>query len=372
MERYQCPCCGAPYNGKRCRECFYEPFTEEITHGLHTHEGEPLVISDPAKRPVRRAGASRRQECGDYSGRRKSTLLKWAMPVVIVLAAILLRNALSKPGFDGIWDIPAPDYTDMEPDAWDTVVRPEDFGSQTVLYDAEGIQVIADWCDETAGEKRIPVYVRNDSDRDVWIVSTFDSVNGYMARYNFLACSVQAGEELSTELWIDDSDLENGGIEAIGELSFRLEIDDAAEYTTIGQTPQITLRIGAERDHAQPPEDGGTLIYRQDGVEVYYTGREGETWEDGLLLFRIENHSDRSVQVCTLEAAVNGKPADLFLFQDLTPGAWTKTDMMLYSLSDLGLKNIRDITSLEIVLAIWDGDNGDVLAQSDPITLDIQ
>ena len=40
----RCPCCGAPYNGKRCRECYYEPFTEEIAHGLHTHEGSCEMI----------------------------------------------------------------------------------------------------------------------------------------------------------------------------------------------------------------------------------------------------------------------------------------------------------------------------------------
>ena len=40
----RCPCCGAPYNGKRCRECYYEPFTEEIAHGLHTHEGSSEIV----------------------------------------------------------------------------------------------------------------------------------------------------------------------------------------------------------------------------------------------------------------------------------------------------------------------------------------
>ena len=67
----RCPCCGAPYNGKRCRECYYEPFTEEIAHGLHTHEGEPLIIEQPEDRPVRRSVPTRQKECRQYSGRRK-------------------------------------------------------------------------------------------------------------------------------------------------------------------------------------------------------------------------------------------------------------------------------------------------------------
>ena len=32
MARYTCPSCGARYNGKRCRACFYENFSEEISH----------------------------------------------------------------------------------------------------------------------------------------------------------------------------------------------------------------------------------------------------------------------------------------------------------------------------------------------------
>lgn len=52
MARYTCPSCGASYNGRRCRACFYENFSEEIPHGAHVHQGEPLVIDAPARRPI--------------------------------------------------------------------------------------------------------------------------------------------------------------------------------------------------------------------------------------------------------------------------------------------------------------------------------
>lgn len=39
MAKYICPSCGAPYNGKKCRNCAYESFSEEIAHNLHVHEG---------------------------------------------------------------------------------------------------------------------------------------------------------------------------------------------------------------------------------------------------------------------------------------------------------------------------------------------
>ena len=367
MEKYQCPCCGAPYNGKRCRACFYEPFTEEITHGLHTHEGEPLVISEPAERPIRKAGASRRPGCGDYSGRRKNALQKWILPVAIVLAAIVLRNALAESAFDRIWSVPVD--MDVESDSWDAIVRPEDFHSRTILYDADGILIIADWNDGDPGASEIPVYVQNDSDKDIWITSTWDVVNGYMAQYPFLACSVEAGAQTMAEIWVDDSDLAQGNIETIAELSFILEVNDDHTYTTIGQSPRITLHAGVEPDFVQPTEAGGTLLYQQEDVAVFFTGWEGQTSEDGTLFFRIENHSGHNIWVCILEAYVNGEPADLFLFQKLEPGTWGKTDMMLYPLQDMGIEDFRDAASMEIVLGIQDYDSETLLGYSDLIEL---
>ena len=52
MSKYICPSCGAPFNGKKCKNCAYESFSEEVAHNLHVHEGEPLVIHDTARKTV--------------------------------------------------------------------------------------------------------------------------------------------------------------------------------------------------------------------------------------------------------------------------------------------------------------------------------
>ena len=52
MARCTCPSCGASWNGKRCRSCNYEHFSEEIAHRGHTHRGEPLIIDAPARKPI--------------------------------------------------------------------------------------------------------------------------------------------------------------------------------------------------------------------------------------------------------------------------------------------------------------------------------
>ena len=93
MAKYICPSCGAPYNGKKCRNCAYESFSEEIAHNLHVHEGEPLVIHDTTRRPVPYKDpfdcppSHPKKEKKSRSGGLSKVLL-------IVFIAIFLRNVL--------------------------------------------------------------------------------------------------------------------------------------------------------------------------------------------------------------------------------------------------------------------------------------
>ena len=89
MKRDRCPACGAAgYHGRRCAQCLYEPFMEEIAHRTHYHAGEPLVL-DTRPRPVRPG-----QGCASYSGKR--TTDKFPLKALLLILAALL--ALFVPG----------------------------------------------------------------------------------------------------------------------------------------------------------------------------------------------------------------------------------------------------------------------------------
>ena len=87
---------GGPCKGKGCRERYSGPFTEDIAHGRHTHEGEPLVIGHPEDRPVRRSVPTRHGECGQCSGKRKKTSPKWLWPILIVTAFMVAQYVLTE------------------------------------------------------------------------------------------------------------------------------------------------------------------------------------------------------------------------------------------------------------------------------------
>ena len=336
----RCPCCGAPYNGKRCRECYYEPFTEEIAHGLHTHEGEPLIIEQPEDRPVRRSVPTRQKECRQYSGRRKKTSPKWLWPILIVTAFMVAQYVLTEfitekvSSMSSLWS--------DDGDTWETeaVIRPEDFHHQT--------------------------YVRNGSDKDVMLMSSMDCVNGYMTEDRLFFILLEAGREEMTSIWVNDTDLESGNIETIGELSFCLEVTDASDYNPLDSTPPITLR--ADKNDVRSVESGGTTVLEEAGITLTYTGSEGELCEDGAFRFRVENHSERNIWLYTMETYVNGESADLFLFDELAPDAWGKCEMWLY---DADVERVRDITSLELVLGVLDHDTDELLLESKRVSIPV-
>lgn len=362
----RCPCCGAPYNGKRCRECYYEPFTEEIAHGMHTHEGEPLVIEHPEDRPVRRSVPTRHGECGQYSGKRKKTSPKWLWPILIVTAFMVAQYVLTEfitekvSSMSSLW-------SDDE-DTWETepITRPEDFHHQTVLYDKDGILAVADWRDGDTYTEEIPVYVRNGSDKDVMLMSSMDCVNGYMTEDRLFFILLEAGREEMTSIWIDDTDLKGGNIEKVGKISFRLQVTDDNDYSLLDTTSPITLY--ADRKFKRSVDDSGTTVLEEAGITLTYTGSEGELCEDGAFRFRVENHSERNIWLYTMETYVNGESADLFLFDELAPDAWGKCEMWLY---DAGVERVRDITSLELVLGVLDHDTDELLLESKRVSIPV-
>lgn len=169
-----------------------------------------------------------------------------------------------------------------------------------------------------------------------------------------------------TSIWVNDTDLESGNIETIGELSFCLEVTDASDYNPLDSTPPITLR--ADKNNVRSVESGGTTVLEEAGITLTYTGSEGELCEDGAFRFRVENHSERNIWLYTMETYVNGESADLFLFDELAPDAWGKCEMWLY---DADVERVRDITSLELVLGVLDHDTDELLLESKRVSIPV-
>ncbi len=66
-----------------------------------------------------------------------------------------------------------------------------------------------------------------------------------------------------TSIWVNDTDLESGNIETIGELSFCLEVTDASDYNPLDSTPPLPC---AQTRTMSGRWSGGTTVLEEAGI----------------------------------------------------------------------------------------------------------
>lgn len=363
MARAYCPSCGKRYNGKRCSNCLYENFTEEIAHGLHTHEGEPLVIKAPARQPVPRKDPF---DCDKKT--RKPPVRRKAAAVVIPLVIIVVLVA----ALNGLFFLVSRTERVFSGFAPETQTEPALPTGGTVLYDAGGILVVADWQDGQEYGDGIRVVVQNGTDRDFTLSSRDMIVNGYVLRDSLLYCQVQQGHTAQCWLRLDQDDLDNAGIETVQTLSLALAVYDSESYETLAETDFLPLCTTGEL--SQPVDDSGVPLFQQDGIRVVYRGYvpseyAPDTLTDGTLQFFLENNTEQYLNYYTTECQVNGQRVMLSLWCALPPHTRAVSSMYLYDLEELELLSWEDITELTLQLEFSEHNEYDLFLQTGTLAL---
>lgn len=385
MAKMKCPSCGQPFNGKRCRNCMYEVFTEEITHGLHTHEGEPLVIDAPTRRPIQRKNPL----TWDRRTRKRSTaspLVGIAVALVIALAVPLaewvgdnlspkeaVRPELDSP--EWVWSLepepipetlsdlidqaienaageaPQPDV--QTPDWWDTGM---------VLLDSGDLRVVADWQDGDGFSGQIAVAVENNTDMDVWLDLDDLVVNGFSMQYGDVYAEAEPGQTGTGYFYLDEAEVMDAGITQFQEISFRLDVIDDESYETVDSRP-VVLYPECDPDYVQKVADGGAELVNRDGVRILYQGGipDYSTPEDpsfGSLRLYLENGTDYPLAFYAPQGTVNGKEADLFLWAEVEPHSRAIVRVSLYDVYNLGMTDWSELkqATLDLEVARQDGE----------------
>ncbi len=211
MANMICPSCGAPYNGKRCRSCSYEHFSEEIAHGNHTHKGEPLVIDAPVRKPIPKKDPF---EC-DRKTRKKHPLAGFLMLLALINTLMpLLRNWGLK--LEAMENRPAA----MMAAQPEPVLQPE---NMVVLHQENGITIFTT-PEQFADLNDFCLYVHNESDMKVTASAGDIRVNGSVLPHASIVCGARPGEIGKGWLEVDVKEWEDAGILDIRTLSFDLAV----------------------------------------------------------------------------------------------------------------------------------------------------
>ena len=86
-------------------------------------------------------------------------------------------------------------------------------------------------------------------------------------------------------------------------------------------------------------------------------GEEPLKYENGWLLFYVENNTDEFLTMNSLDAAVGGEAVDLFLWCDLPPKSRAVVRMDLFGLEKLDFSTPSQLGELEMTVEFWNPDN---------------
>ena len=343
MAKTTCPGCGLRHDKKRCPQCYFEPFdAEEVPKVRHTHI--------PARRPPQ---PSRAVPLGGYRSprSRKRTGHFSALRAVcaVILVVISMTSVLFVAMEDALSDFSLA-VRETEP-----IPLPE---SGTTLYDSDGIRVILGWDGgEITGD--IPVFLENNSSRDVYACTEGVSVNGCMVDDVFFYCEAKENTTAMSQLWIDTAYLKTLGIHTVQDITLQLSIVDGKDYIQLN-APEDYHTFGPGGS-GEAPLVSGQLLYQSEALTLVYQGAGKDAYGEWQLRFYLQNHSSEVLDVSTSELYINDEETAQYLYQQLFPNTWAVLDREIYRGEQLQLTAPEDIRTLEFDLII--SQYGDTYAQ---------
>lgn len=218
MKQFRCPSCGASYNGKKCHQCGYEHFSQEISRG----------------RPQTSALPPKKSGTVPKKARKKRPFL--GLFVIFLMIGCLLPLVRS---WGQKLEVMENSHLLPSPEAFPI---PED---SLVLYQTEDMLILTLLPQEEGLHTEFPIYVCNGLSRDVLVSGADIRVNGTWVRSGLLWCAASAGTPGKGTFSLDQQELLRVGIQTVEELTFRLDIYDSEQFELLDQSPVITLQIPA-------------------------------------------------------------------------------------------------------------------------------
>lgn len=166
------------------------------------------------------------------------------------------RSTLKECGIDQIGDIRLK-FTVSDGDSWMTLYKTDEITLNTsaagtytqtyddsgeVVYDTNGIKVVAKSAGDEFLGKGVTFYLENNTDQHIVVNGENISVNGYMMTDLFYSDLAPHSHAIDT-LTLLDSELTDNSIDTIEEVELSLRITDYDSYDNIDTTSPITLHF---------------------------------------------------------------------------------------------------------------------------------
>jgi len=299
MAYRKCPSCGSGYNGKRCKNCLYEPFGEVRTsYDLHREEAVPKREVSQRRSAPSYPTRSRKQNRG---GKSVFKLLGTIWAVILLLTGVLpvLFRAFEDVGSSFVEATPEP------------VPLPN---SGVVLYEDADVLVLADW-DGTPIDSDIPIFVQNFTGEDLTVCTDGVAINGCMTDDVFFYCDAYRNSVSMATLWVDMEILGEMGIQEVQSVQMALDVMDVDTYEDLVDNAMVSLG----EDRVQELSNSGTIIYDQDGFQLIYQGWDENAYGEPRLRFYARNDTQSAIELSSDGVLIDGKDTGCYLWQKFFP-----------------------------------------------------
>lgn len=214
----------------------------------------------------------------------------------------------------------------------------------------------------------VTLLIENNTDTNITIQTRNSSVNGYMADLQ-MSCDIAAGKKANDGMAISTSELENCGIDTIANIEFSFHIFESDSWDTYADSEPIILTTSAGDNYQQVYDDGGDVLYDNNGIKII---SKGLLTDDSFLgpqfLTYIENNSDQNITVQARDTSVNGFMVNPSMSAEVCSGKKSISSMTFLS-SELEENEITEFENIETSFHIFYTDGWDTIADTEPITI---
>ncbi len=240
---------------------------------------------------------------------------------------------------------------------------------EAVVFEQNGIRVTVKSIDtKSFWGCELKFLVENDTQSSLIVQANNISVNGYMMN-SFFAADVAAGKKTNDSITFSDTDLERAGISTIADIELKFHIYDSESWETLCDSEIIKIATSASGSTQAPYDESGVKALEEDGIKVIVKGLSQEESMFGpSLIVYISNESGRNITVQARNSSINGFMIDNYFSGSVASGK-KLVDAITFSSDDLEKNGIKDISNIELSFHIFDADNWDNIAETDPVSL---
>ena len=197
----------------------------------------------------------------------------------------------------------------------------------------------------------IDITIKNISDTDLNLETTYGSVNGYMADYALQVFKIPAHETIRETIHISHNSFKQCGITDITLLEFAFYMHTIAYEPIEIYTPVISLETNLYNTiniNNYPIIDYSAEIYNDNGIRIVPLGVYPDATHIGpSLLFYIENNNDETIWIQHNNVSVNNVSSSAITWTNILPHKKAIIDLTLLK-NELPSENaVLDLTILD-------------------------